>query len=417
MRRRRRSRAHLVQRDPPRRTHAAALRAHRSAAAARRLAGGARRLPRATSDFIAAARRRHRHSARRRRRARARHHQRRSTTSRRRWRSQSCATRSTGSAGIFIAEPLDRNPLRFAPFIPVGAAGAPRQSAAGRARSPHQGALDLRQPHHDRRVAVGRPGRTMRVYSRDELEAMVAPLGDRFELDLGPPPLLARRPRLLLLRRAAPLIRPATSLRERRAGIEQAAEVGDEPRRARRAARSRAEPVPLDELHDRRVLHRHVRDGALARAAARSRSAARACRSRCASTAARRRDVIEVAAAFVVGDEHERVGRVVRLRAPRRSRACTKRTPSLMVVRRPGCSVLIAEPLTNATCGSARASRSAGELAVVAHARRVVGEPRVVVGRDVAGIEDARIDRQAGAAVVGRVGAARHLSAASSIDW
>ncbi|HEX9100793.1 MAG TPA: hypothetical protein VF997_01250, partial [Polyangia bacterium] len=90
-----------------------------------------------------------------------------------------------GSAGIFIAEPWERNPLRFGTFIPVGLlalAVNPFVSARDRVlkalltfASPAVAAVAL----WDGLVS------TMRVYSRQELEAMVAPLGDRFTWTFG----------------------------------------------------------------------------------------------------------------------------------------------------------------------------------------------------------------------------------------
>lgn len=84
------------------------------------------------------------------------------------------------SAGVFIAEPWERNPLRFGTFIPVGVLALlvnPFVTARDRLQkllftfaSPVVVAVSL----WDGLVS------TMRVYSRDELEAMVAPLGDRF---------------------------------------------------------------------------------------------------------------------------------------------------------------------------------------------------------------------------------------------
>jgi len=90
-----------------------------------------------------------------------------------------------GSAGIFIAEPWERNPLRFGSFIPVGLLAlavnpflSPRdrlQKALMTFASPTVAAVSL----WDGLVS------TMRVYCRDELEAMVAPLGDRFTWTFG----------------------------------------------------------------------------------------------------------------------------------------------------------------------------------------------------------------------------------------
>ena len=85
-----------------------------------------------------------------------------------------------GSDGVFIAEAFDRNPLRFTTFMPVGAlalAANPFLSSRDRLAkalltfaSPVVVAVSL----WDGFVS------TLRTYQRDELEAMVAPLGDRF---------------------------------------------------------------------------------------------------------------------------------------------------------------------------------------------------------------------------------------------
>jgi hypothetical protein len=90
-----------------------------------------------------------------------------------------------GSAGIFIAEPWDRNPLRFASFIPIGVlALASNPFLSGRDRATkalmtYASPVVLAASLWDGLVS------TLRVYSRDELEAMVAPLGDRFEWTYG----------------------------------------------------------------------------------------------------------------------------------------------------------------------------------------------------------------------------------------
>jgi hypothetical protein len=90
-----------------------------------------------------------------------------------------------GSAGIFIAEPWERNPLRYFGFMPVGAlalAVNPFLSARDRLQ---KAVLTYASP-----ITVGASlwdgfVSTLRVYSRDELEAMVAPLGDRFVWTFG----------------------------------------------------------------------------------------------------------------------------------------------------------------------------------------------------------------------------------------
>lgn len=90
-----------------------------------------------------------------------------------------------GSAGIFIAEPFERNPLRFGTFIPVGLVAL--------ALNPFLSDRDRLQKLF---MTYGSPTvaavalwdgviSTLRVYSRQELEAMVAPLGDRFTWTFG----------------------------------------------------------------------------------------------------------------------------------------------------------------------------------------------------------------------------------------
>ena len=90
-----------------------------------------------------------------------------------------------GAAGIFLAEPWERNPLRFATFVPVGLPAllanpllSPRDrlvKALMTFATPAVLAVSL----WDGLVS------TMRAYRREELEAMVAPLGDRFTWTWG----------------------------------------------------------------------------------------------------------------------------------------------------------------------------------------------------------------------------------------
>jgi hypothetical protein len=90
-----------------------------------------------------------------------------------------------GSAGVFIAEPFDRNPLRFASFIPVGLpALLVNPILSGRDRL-HKALLTFASPAIFAASMWDGLVSTMRVYSRDELMAMVAPLGDRFEWTWG----------------------------------------------------------------------------------------------------------------------------------------------------------------------------------------------------------------------------------------
>jgi hypothetical protein len=84
------------------------------------------------------------------------------------------------SAGIFIAEPWERNPLRFLTYIPIGiAALAANPFLSGRDRL-KKALLTFATPAVVAVSAWDGLVSTVRVYSREELEAMVAPLGDRF---------------------------------------------------------------------------------------------------------------------------------------------------------------------------------------------------------------------------------------------
>lgn len=84
-----------------------------------------------------------------------------------------------GSTGVFIAEPFDRNPLRFASMMPVGSlamAVNPILSPRDRLQkllftlTPVMAAASL----WDGIVSA------LRIYSRDDLEAMVRPFGNDF---------------------------------------------------------------------------------------------------------------------------------------------------------------------------------------------------------------------------------------------
>ena len=84
------------------------------------------------------------------------------------------------SAGVFIAEPWERNPLRFATFIPIGVAAlAVNPFLSGRDRL-KKALLTFLSPAVVAVAAWDGLVSTVRVYSREELEAMVAPLGDEF---------------------------------------------------------------------------------------------------------------------------------------------------------------------------------------------------------------------------------------------
>jgi hypothetical protein len=84
------------------------------------------------------------------------------------------------SSGIFIAEAWDRNPLRFATFMPIGSlalAANPFLSTRDRLL---KALLTFASPVVVAASLWDGLVSTMRTYERDELEAMVAPLGDRF---------------------------------------------------------------------------------------------------------------------------------------------------------------------------------------------------------------------------------------------
>jgi hypothetical protein len=85
-----------------------------------------------------------------------------------------------GSEGVFISEGFERNPLTFLNFIPFGVPAlalgpilSPRERAA-KALLAWATPVALAVSAWDGFVS------TLRVYSEDELRAMVAPLGDRF---------------------------------------------------------------------------------------------------------------------------------------------------------------------------------------------------------------------------------------------
>lgn len=90
-----------------------------------------------------------------------------------------------GSAGIFIAEPFDRNPLRFVPFMPVGSLALLANPWLSRRDRALKALMTFASP-----AVVGASlwdgfVSTLRIYEREELEAMVAPLGDSFEWTYG----------------------------------------------------------------------------------------------------------------------------------------------------------------------------------------------------------------------------------------
>jgi hypothetical protein len=90
-----------------------------------------------------------------------------------------------GSTGVFIAEPFNRNPLRFAAFLPMGALAlaanpllSPRNRVA-KALMTWASPISVAASLWDGVVS------TLRVYAPDELLEMVAPFGDVFEWTWG----------------------------------------------------------------------------------------------------------------------------------------------------------------------------------------------------------------------------------------
>ena len=146
-------------------------------------------------------------------------------------------------------------------------------------------------------------------------------------------------------------------------------------------------PVPLDELHDRAVLQLHVRDRVRLRdRAEREQRDARAVRLVVGAHAGRR-DVIEVAAALVPRDEHERVLRV--RRALDRSRRSSLTNVDAVGDPHADAGVLASDSRAPRRTRPAAACCCRGRvlnLRVVAQVRRVVGEARVVVDREVADV-------------------------------
>ncbi|HEX6839030.1 MAG TPA: hypothetical protein VF334_20770 [Polyangia bacterium] len=90
-----------------------------------------------------------------------------------------------GSAGIFIAEPFERNPLRFGTFIPVGLVALALNPFLSRRDRLQKALLTFASPAIAAVALWDGLISTMRIYSREELEAMVAPLGDRFTWTFG----------------------------------------------------------------------------------------------------------------------------------------------------------------------------------------------------------------------------------------
>jgi hypothetical protein len=90
-----------------------------------------------------------------------------------------------GSAGIFIAEPFDRNPLQFAPFIPVGSLALAANPLLSARQRLWKALLTWLSPVVVAASLWDGVVSTLRVYDREQLEAMVAPLGERFEWTWG----------------------------------------------------------------------------------------------------------------------------------------------------------------------------------------------------------------------------------------
>ncbi len=90
-----------------------------------------------------------------------------------------------GSAGIFIAEPWERNPLRFGTFIPVGLLALALNPFLSDRDRVAKALLTFASPTVAAVALWDGLVSTLRVYSRQELEAMVAPLGDRFTWTFG----------------------------------------------------------------------------------------------------------------------------------------------------------------------------------------------------------------------------------------
>ncbi|MCC6552674.1 MAG: hypothetical protein IT372_06575 [Polyangiaceae bacterium] len=90
-----------------------------------------------------------------------------------------------GSAGIFISEPFDRNPLRFLSFVPVGVAALAANPALTAEDRLEKALLTWATPAA--LAASGWDGfvSTLRVYTERELWEMVAPLGDGFRWEHG----------------------------------------------------------------------------------------------------------------------------------------------------------------------------------------------------------------------------------------
>jgi hypothetical protein len=90
-----------------------------------------------------------------------------------------------GSAGVFLSEPFDRNPLRFLSFAPAGLLSLAVNPLLAQRDRAIKAALTWASP-----VALGAcvwDGlvSTLRIYEEADLRAMVAPFGDRFVWEYG----------------------------------------------------------------------------------------------------------------------------------------------------------------------------------------------------------------------------------------
>jgi hypothetical protein len=90
-----------------------------------------------------------------------------------------------GSAGIFVSEAFDRNPLRFLPLAPAGIAALAANPLLARRRRLAKAAFTYLTPFALGTAVWDGVVSTLRVYSEDELREMVAPLGDAFEWEHG----------------------------------------------------------------------------------------------------------------------------------------------------------------------------------------------------------------------------------------
>lgn len=91
----------------------------------------------------------------------------------------------TSSRGIFISECFDRNPLRFLTFAPAGLAALIANPLLSPGERTAKAALTWFSPIALTAGTWDGLVSTLRVYSEEELFAMVAPLGDTFRFHYG----------------------------------------------------------------------------------------------------------------------------------------------------------------------------------------------------------------------------------------